>query len=447
VAFVAAGIAGLSPIANSSSALVYAVVCTTALSMATGWWCASQIRRGLRLIENAIADGERLKGDSEFHKTAANLYAHVQRWVDSAATGRQQMREVEAVLASVDRQGTEHGEPHNASRQLRLVLASVGREAHETLKQLITCNGEIYQIGQKLSEGAQQQSDTAVKATRDIERLSEDIGTIEKTSTQTQQAVKAARETAVQAVEIVSQLRAGMECIREEVTVGETKVRLLREHALEIGALARTITEVCAKTDMLALNASIESVRAGEHGRGFAVVADEIRKLAGQVANSAREVEDRITSIESEMDETYKIMSSERAGIDAEAEHVESLGCSLVAIQHSTDQMQEHLKKVEQASQNQLRRTSDIVTFLENVLAVADAGRGNSEETRWKTKTLTELIVRLTDVLEPLLLSAQNQPTTHASSSGASGASARSGERNTQPAAKAAKSFEQMVVS
>ena len=208
------------------------------------------------------------------------------------------------------------------------------------------------------------------------------------------------------ASEVVSQLRQGMETIREEVTVGETKVRLLREHAIEIGALARTIAEICAKTDMLALNASIESVRAGEHGRGFAVVADEIRKLAGQVANSAQEVMDRITSIESEMDETYKIMSSERSDIDAESEHVESLGCSLAAIQNSTGQMQEQLEKVEQASRNQLRRAVDIVSFLEQVLAVSDAGRGDSEETRWKTKMLTELIVRLTDVLEPLLLSA-----------------------------------------
>ena len=444
VAFVATGIAGLT--AAGSYMLLYLVVGTTLLSIAAGWWCAARIRLGLRLIENAIAKGERLEGVSEFHKSAAILQAHVQRWVDSAAMGQRQTREVEAVLASVDRQGTAHGERHNAARQLRMVLASLGREAHETLKQLITCNGEIDRIGQKLSKGAQQQSDTAVKATRDIERLSEDIGTIETTASRTQQAVKSAQETAASASEVVLQLVQGMECIREEVTVGEAKVRLLREHALEIGALAHTIADVCARTDMLALNASIESVRAGEHGRGFAVVADEIRKLAGQIANSTQEVLDRITSIETEMDEANKIMSNERADIDAESERVESVGDFLAAIQNSTAQMQENLEKVGQASQNQLRRTSDIVTFLEHVLEVSDAGRSNSEETRWKTKSLTELIVRLTDVLEPLLLSAQNQPTTNISSSAASGTFARSGESSDQPAAKLAQNRKELVV-
>ena len=82
----------------------------------------------------------------------------------------------------------------------------------------------------------------------------------------------------------------------------DEQIRELVEEMRGLKQHVSQIEEVSRATNILALNAMIEAVRAGDKGEGFAVVADEVRKLADRSAKAANGIGTSIADLTARLD-------------------------------------------------------------------------------------------------------------------------------------------------
>lgn len=97
------------------------------------------------------------------------------------------------------------------------------------------------------------------------------------------------------------------------------------EKAKGTNEIANIISNVAKQTNLLGLNASIESSRAGEFGKGFGVVASEIRKLAVSSRDSAKEISDRLESIRSSIEGVTEKINNSNESFQAQASTIEEI--------------------------------------------------------------------------------------------------------------------------
>ena len=181
----------------------------------------------------------------------------------------------------------------------QLVIASGTTRAHA--REVAAATGEI-------AGGAASLAAEAESSNRKVELMGDKMNEVAETNSVMDTSAGKVMAVSDQGAGLMKKLVEQSESTLKMMNLIQENSAMLRDSTVLIRSILSPMIAVNKQTNILALNASIEAVRAGAAGRGFIVIADEIRGLANQSNQSIASVSRITEEISSHIENTVKVV-------------------------------------------------------------------------------------------------------------------------------------------
>ena len=289
-------------------------------------------------------------------------------------------------------------------QQSEVLLSKQSEEREHTLRtvaefvnQLAGTTAEVLVSTTQQVAGAQEQGSAVAQTVSTIEEIAQTSDEAAGRARAVSESARHSEEVGKSGRRAVDEAVGSMGSVRSQVESIASRILALAEQAQAIGDIITTVNDISEQTHMLALNASIEASRAGEHGRGFAVVASEVKALADQSKKATSQVRQILGQIQKATqgavmttEEGTKSVSTATRVVTQAGSTIQTLGellsqASLTAAQISASatqqatgigQIRQAMRDVSQATQQTLTSTRQTERAMQDLNAMGQKLKG-----------------------------------------------------------------------
>ena len=294
---------------------------------------------------------------------------------------------------------------------LREVGVNVGAVSQNMLSAGQEMNAMVTQLSssvEQIADGAKAQAEQIAGASKESEAVGEIASrTLDRVESMDEMAETASKAT-VEGSKSMEDAIKNTELMLQGSIESVASIESLSQRSEQIQEIVDVIRDIAAQTNILAINAAIEAVRAGRQGKGFAVVAEEVKSLSGDSKTQAKQISDVVQSVLKETGETVTTIKTMGENVSAGRQSIEQTSEAFSDIRRSVESTSETAKGISESVAEQKRSTDAVSQSLDRISGIATDTSTAGSQLADSARSLLERMQELNSTASTLAGMAQN---------------------------------------
>lgn len=274
-------------------------------------------------------------------------------------------------------------------------LDRLGQSINSSAEQVSTVVSNIQELSHSLTQASMQMLKDADALKSQSDDQARSIEEALESSSVVSHMINANIESTHVALKLVTQSSEKTNSCMSKSVEATHAMQDIKSKTQEIGAKIQAIETIASKTNLLALNATVEAARAAEHGKGFSVVAGEVKALAKLSAEASGVINDIIRDTHVTVEQGSKLVTDT-------SDALEKINASIVDVQDTS-------KTVSSSSEEQLGNIQLVNEKVTIARRLAETNREMAESSHKASEELDELAKTMNSLVERFVVSSASQ--------------------------------------